>query len=559
MVVKTMLLSSDELFEYIRSEIGIVNSPQYAMIANMDISAEQTAKISHSIHRLLEQRGEKLAFQKVLDIMRVNPLLAFRILESCSLCVYRQEIHRAVGILIDATGQHDKNVLLNDELPFVILLIEAGYQDLLEQEMIGEYILQQVKKADAKRHKWNLKSRHTLPLYLTSYHIRHIFNNIPARRQIELINWFWKQHCYAASHFQKTETYSSRRVDIMLREMEDSCLWKHLENINTTQLSETERQQINREKAHIREFIDNLLKERYHLPYLKTILGEDDFRRKLEDLMGSNGLLRYDDEVQRMPMYAQRIENQRRTADATSAYAHLTKRVLRKYLKASNDRNNPLGWYLHEKPELREHLGLWTMWQGIGFKNVKIMVLGLEWGCARKNGPERNEFMSYIFRIRRGSQTARYHLYADRPIDHNLAFLFEKALGRDICSNRYEDLFFSHLCLGYRKKADSTVAESRILEDVNEFLEEQVRLVDPDAIFCLGEQVHRLFWQGMQPDSEYPFVPGNVQVLEKNGIASRVYAMPDCSQTENSAFPIEFQLKVWKAVQQDMAQHDIYL
>lgn len=306
-----MLFSNDELFEYLHSEIGIVNSKQYAMIANKDISAEQTAVLSHSIHRLLEQRGEKPAFQKVLDIMRVNPLLAFRILESCSLCVYRQEIYRAVQILIDATGQQDKNVLLNDELPFVILLIEAGYQDLLEQEMIGEYILQQVKKVDKKRHQWNSKcKKHQQPLYLTADNIRHIFNNIPARRQIELINWFWRQHCHAVSNFGKDETYSSRHVNIMLREMKDACLWKHLENTNTAQLSETERQQVARERAHIKEFAENVLRERMHLPYLEIILGKDDFRRKLVDIIGSDCLHYYDNVMQD----ARRIKAMRRAA-----------------------------------------------------------------------------------------------------------------------------------------------------------------------------------------------------------------------------------------------------
>lgn len=296
--MKTMLLSSGALLGYMRSESGIVNSPLYASIADMDISAEQTARISHSIHRLLEQRGEKLAFQRVLDIMRVNPLLAFRILESCTLCAYRDEIYEAVKILIDATGQRDKNVILNKEMPFVILLIEAGYQELLEEEMIGQFVLKHVKKADAKKHQFNSRWKMTQQQYLTPSNIRHIFNNIPARRQIELINWFWRQHCHAALYHQKKETYSSRQVDIMLREMKDACLWKHLENIKTTQLSEIERQQTDREKAQIRQFVDNLLRERQHLHYLRTILGEDDFRRKLEDIMGRDGLLRYDDEIQ---------------------------------------------------------------------------------------------------------------------------------------------------------------------------------------------------------------------------------------------------------------------
>lgn len=293
--MNTMLFSNDELFEYLHSEIGIVNSQQYAVIANKDISAEQTAVLSHSIHRLLEQRGEKAAFQKVLDIMRVNPLLAVRILESCSLCVYRQEICEASELLMEAIGQQNCNVILNEEMPFIILLIEAGYQDLLEQEMIGEFLLQQVKKVDKKRHQWNSKcKKRQQPLHLTADNIRHIFNNIPARRQIELINWFWRQHCYAVSHLGKDETYSSRRVNIMLREMKDACLWKHLENTSTTQLSETERQQVARERAHIKEFAENVLRERMHLPYLEIILGKDDFRRKLVDIIGSDCMHYYD-------------------------------------------------------------------------------------------------------------------------------------------------------------------------------------------------------------------------------------------------------------------------
>ena len=309
-----------DVIQYLQQEINIQNAPHYAMISNRNLTESQMTEISHSLHNMIGVYGEELALKKVLDLYRVNPLLAVKTMERCVLNRYAKEVAYGMKLLFDATTRGEKQekyfglrqpVILNKSVDYMILLIEASFQnsvcDLLDAK---EIFLRYVKDEDYRAHQTGEQTK-----YLVENNIRHIFKHIPENRQIELINWFWAMHCYAVKNYRKKDTYASRRVAFMMKEMTDSCLWKHLENRDKTELSDEERRRVGKEAYEIARFLDLTIDEGNHLEYVERVLGKDDLDEKLTVLLGQEAPARYKRAVaekKKRDYYAARNEARRK-------------------------------------------------------------------------------------------------------------------------------------------------------------------------------------------------------------------------------------------------------
>lgn len=285
-------MNNQETLQWLKRKSSIIHSPMFPVLKDMRISSSQIQNYSNSFHRLVKQKGTEIATKKILDLFRVNPFVAVKIMESCQLYEEAPSILYGLKLLFSAMrdkamieNMHlEQSIVLNDPVPYMALLIEAAYQDSVSdiydnKDLYLDYACTQ----DLILHKRHIKSK-----YLNSFNIRHILNNIPEGRKIELINWFWKKHCLANQRYGKVETYASKRVAIIMSELVESSLWKHLESQVIETLSDVERKRVEREKNEIKQFVALTLHEKNHINYLNIVLGGDNMDAKIRLLINED-------------------------------------------------------------------------------------------------------------------------------------------------------------------------------------------------------------------------------------------------------------------------------
>ena len=144
-------------------------------------------------------------------------------------------------------------------------------------------------------------------------------------------------------------------------------------------------------------------------------------------------------------------------------------------------------------------INLWTYWQGINVFNPKIMVLGQDWASPfadeatvkyRINAVEENLEINdacHYFDIPSGELT-----YKDYETDFNLTYLFNLLGYDDIMKKRYEDLFFSNVCLGYRSRgATGNYKMSWITEIEKDAYKRLITILEPKVIICIGKYTYK--------------------------------------------------------------------
>lgn len=133
-----------------------------------------------------------------------------------------------------------------------------------------------------------------------------------------------------------------------------------------------------------------------------------------------------------------------------------------------------------------KEINLWTYWQGKDCKDVKIMVVGQDWGnpCLEKN----NLTMENI-RAKRNYFFNQNDLSKTKYVtDRSLCELFDSIGYKNIIENKYDNLFFTNFFLGYRggnKKETGGMKRTTMMQDAKYF-EELVSVIKPQVIICLG-------------------------------------------------------------------------
>ena len=121
--------------------IPIKESEMFKTLSDMNVPEQYIDDYSNSLHNLLKAKGIDEAERKILTIFRINPLVAIRIIESCSIQQYINELSYAIKPVFSVIreGGHyfddlsfDKMVLNKNKVPYVTLLIEAVFQKSME-------------------------------------------------------------------------------------------------------------------------------------------------------------------------------------------------------------------------------------------------------------------------------------------------------------------------------------------------------------------------------------------------------------------------------------------
>ena len=139
--------------------------------------------------------------------------------------------------------------------------------------------------------------------------------------------------------------------------------------------------------------------------------------------------------------------------------------------------------------ELRE-VNLYTYWQGLGYANktpdIKYLLVGQDWGNPHN---EDRDFLQRIHLISAGGVEQYFDGEISFDTDKNIIELFSEIDDKykNIASVRYDELFFTNFCLGYRTASSSGEMSKRMmLKDSDRFLE-LCCILEPEYILCLGK------------------------------------------------------------------------
>ena len=131
-----------------------------------------------------------------------------------------------------------------------------------------------------------------------------------------------------------------------------------------------------------------------------------------------------------------------------------------------------------------QEINLWTYWQGRNCQNVRIMLVGQDWGCPWDSAS--HAVIENVRQINCGHSIS-YMDKNDNETDKNLIRLFD-SIGYDVSATgtQYNDLFFTNLVMGYRKKGSSGNFKSAWAKHDAPYFKSLVQLLEPEYLFCLG-------------------------------------------------------------------------
>lgn len=188
-----------------------------------------------------------------------------------------------------------------------------------------------------------------------------------------------------------------------------------------------------------------------------------------------------------------------------TAYRELCNEVNTLYqaLGKENEANSNGKVYMRSFPECKE-INLWTYWQGYNAMAPQILVIGQDFGCPFRGafGVEA-DVIEYIHKTEQDGELHYFDVFGDKKLsvtDDNLASLL-RSLGRgydDVIGQRYDDLFFTNVCLGYRNDKNSGGFQTSWITDIEK--KAYPRLLDilnPSVIVCLGKNTYDSFLKVM--------------------------------------------------------------
>ena len=168
-------------------------------------------------------------------------------------------------------------------------------------------------------------------------------------------------------------------------------------------------------------------------------------------------------------------------------------------LQNENEANSKEKIYLKSFPDCKE-INLWTYWQGYHAMAPNILVIGQDFGCPF--GGSFGNITDYQKVIQDTEQDGGLHyfdVFGDKKksaTDENLAELF-RSLGRgydDLIGQRYDDLFFTNICLGYRNIGNSGgFKKSWITYIEKAAYPKLLGILKPKVIICLGQNAYDYF------------------------------------------------------------------
>lgn len=171
-------------------------------------------------------------------------------------------------------------------------------------------------------------------------------------------------------------------------------------------------------------------------------------------------------------------------------------------LEKENEANSNGKVYMRGFPACKE-INLWTYWQGYNAMAPKILVLGQDFGCpfAGAFGNE-TDVIESIHKTEQDGELHYFDAFGKKwsVTDVNLAGLL-RSLGRgydDVIGQRYEDIFFTNVCLGYRNDKNSGGFQKSWITDIEKNAYPRLlKILKPSVIVCLGKNTYDSFLEVM--------------------------------------------------------------
>lgn len=173
-------------------------------------------------------------------------------------------------------------------------------------------------------------------------------------------------------------------------------------------------------------------------------------------------------------------------------------------LEKENEANSKGKTYMRAFPACKE-INLWTYWQGHNAMAPKILVVGQDFGCPF--GSAFGNEADYLQSIGKTEQDGGLHyfdIYGDKKIsatDVNLAALF-RSLGcgyDNVIGQRYDDIFFTNICLGYRNDGNSGGFKKSWITNIEKTAYPKLlSILKPKVIVCLGQHTYDYFLNVME-------------------------------------------------------------
>lgn len=245
-------------------------------------------------------------------------------------------------------------------------------------------------------------------------------------------------------------------------------------------------------------------------------------------------------------------------------YQQLIEDVISSYSNAPKDPNSK-GVYMTWCEDCHE-INLWTYWQGRGHLEPKILLVGQDWGCP-------SDYKGVIRNIQEieKDDNAAYFGNEVSVTDQNLSCLFKEIGYPDILKKRYDDLFFTNLCLGYRSEGTSGNLKKSWLKRDYGFFKRLVLILDPEIIICLGKDTFEGVLEAL--GIEKPMIRGYNTFIEskdnpvRNGHV-KIYGFAHCgtmgtlNRNGGKDTSLDKQISDWKKIleqenhQKEMNSHD---
>ena len=216
-----------------------------------------------------------------------------------------------------------------------------------------------------------------------------------------------------------------------------------------------------------------------------------------------------------------------------------------------------------------QEINFYTDWQGVGYAEetprIKYLLVAQDWGNLSLN-------QDFIDRIKKWNTGDRTPLYSQKPkgigTDANLFELF-KILGYDL-SKRYDELFFTNFCLGYRSanaKIVGGMTKTLMMNDAEEF-KRLCEILEPENILCLGrltlESVYESLtgknFNDIYKDAENynDFLENHEEIFAQCGsIESKIFPLAHCGYMGSisrkkglpkQVNPLHYQINDWKRI-----------
>lgn len=168
-------------------------------------------------------------------------------------------------------------------------------------------------------------------------------------------------------------------------------------------------------------------------------------------------------------------------------------------LEKENEANSNGKTYMRAFPACKE-INLWTYWQGYNAMAPKILVIGQDFGCPFGSAfGNEADYLKVIDKTQQDGGLYYFDIFGDKKksaTDVNLAVLFRSLrLGYDnIFEQRYDDIFFTNICLGYRSNGNSGGFNNSWITNIErDAYPRLLNILKPKVIICLGQHTYDYF------------------------------------------------------------------